>query len=309
MSTDNEAIDMQIQADTHVAESATTQVSSGLLDNLSEDLRNEPSLQSFKDVNDIAKSYVHSQRMLGNSIRIPSKEAGADQMNEFYQKLQNVPGVVKLPEEGNDEQLASFYNKLGRPETPDGYDVMNAVQGLQVNEEAAKEFSNFAHKANLTKDQAQQTMAYYASLVEQDQAMQNQIIDQEVEQAQNVLQRKWGEQFDERLASAKSALRHYANEFGADIDQIINGPMGRDATFIGIMSDIGRSLQEKGSIQGAHARSNIPTPEEAQSTINDVLANKEHPYWNPSDPRHKEASAKVTNLYEIVAKATGGKKF
>jgi hypothetical protein len=67
------------------------------IDSLPEDLRSEPSLADFKDLSGLAKSYVSAQKMLGSSVRIPTEEASPEAREEFYSKLQSVPGVVRIP--------------------------------------------------------------------------------------------------------------------------------------------------------------------------------------------------------------------
>ena len=62
---------------------------------LSDDLKNDPTLSNFKDVESLAKTVVHQQKVLGSGIPIPK----------------------------TDEEKMEVYNKLGRPETADKYEV------------------------------------------------------------------------------------------------------------------------------------------------------------------------------------------
>ena len=64
-----------------------------------EDLQNDPSLANIQDVASLAKGYVHAQHMVGaDKVAIPTRET-------------------------TPEELDAFYNKLGRPESVDGYEV------------------------------------------------------------------------------------------------------------------------------------------------------------------------------------------
>ena len=65
---------------------------------LPEGLRAEPSLQTFDSVDKLAKSYV-------NAV----KKIGGDPAN-----------LVSIPQDG--ESWDNFYNQMGRPETPEGYE-------------------------------------------------------------------------------------------------------------------------------------------------------------------------------------------
>ena len=66
-----------------------------LRNNLPDDLRNDPTLQNYKDVESLAKTVVHQQKMIGNRIPLPK----------------------------TDEEKAELYGKLGRPDSPDKYQV------------------------------------------------------------------------------------------------------------------------------------------------------------------------------------------
>ena len=89
-----------VQVTPEVTEQSTPEVQSTLSeisnwrDSLAEDLRSEPSLKDFKDINSLAKSHVSAQKMLGGSIRIPGEDASDEARQEFYSKLSNVEGVV-----------------------------------------------------------------------------------------------------------------------------------------------------------------------------------------------------------------------
>ena len=77
----------------------TTEAPARFIDSLAEDVRNEPSLQNIQDVDQLAKGYVHAQRKVGaDKIPLPNKHATDDDWNQFY-------------------------SRLGRPDTPEGYEV------------------------------------------------------------------------------------------------------------------------------------------------------------------------------------------
>ena len=64
-------------------------------DTLPEELKNDPTLQNINDVESLAKTAVHQQKMIGNRIPMPK----------------------------NDEEKAELYSKLGRPDEPKNYEV------------------------------------------------------------------------------------------------------------------------------------------------------------------------------------------
>ena len=64
---------------------------------LSEDMKGHPTIQKFQDVASLAQSYLEAQKLIG-----------ADK-------------IVKPGKDATPEQMAEFYNALGRPENVDGY--------------------------------------------------------------------------------------------------------------------------------------------------------------------------------------------
>ena len=61
---------------------------------LPDELKNDATLQNFKDVESLAKTVVHQQKVLGSRIPIPK----------------------------TDEERSELYTKLGRPESGEAYD-------------------------------------------------------------------------------------------------------------------------------------------------------------------------------------------
>jgi hypothetical protein len=124
-----------------------------------------------------------------------------------YQNLEKVFGAdkagrtVMLPKDANDKAaIDAIYDKLGRPKSPDGYqiDLPNGADPGFAN--AAR---GWFHKAGLTADQAKAVTESYKAL-ELDAVQRVQ-----TEHAQQVegLQKEWGAQFDRKVEVAKAALK------------------------------------------------------------------------------------------------------
>jgi len=57
-------------------------------DSLGEEFKGNPIFKNFQDVNGLAKSYMHAQRMIGaDKVAIPGKHATDAERLEVYQKL------------------------------------------------------------------------------------------------------------------------------------------------------------------------------------------------------------------------------
>ena len=86
------------------------------------------------DLNKITEGYRNLEAHASQSLRLPGENATADDWNAFYQKL-------------------------GRPENADGYQLKlnteSVPEGFPYDEKSAIEFRNWAHEAGLTPRQAQ----------------------------------------------------------------------------------------------------------------------------------------------------------
>ena len=282
-----------------VAENATTEpvLGSGTanaFDSLSEDLR--AGLGDIKDVEGLAKSYVNAQRMIGNSIRIPSEDAGEEAIKEFYQRLADVPGVTQLPDFDSGEGVDHFYNKLGRPESADKYHF-ETPEGIELDSDATVEFSQMAHKIGLTQKQANELVAYEVERM----SRYNEQIAKDSENAQRLLQQKWGADYENRMAGAKQVLQKYAGEYPDAVNSILNSSAANNPAVVAMLSDLYGSLQETGAILPEESRIHYgTTPDEAMAQIKEIMENKAHPYHNDKDREHQAAVLKVHKLYSAA---------
>jgi hypothetical protein len=139
--------------------------------------------ERFDSLGDVFKTYLETDTEIGRRVRIPN-------------------------EDSSPEDVARFYSKLGRPESPDGYQPQDTEdQGLK---ELMDNFLGSAHKANLTTgqfDALQESLVQtYADLAEKGHqalasAAQAQR-DQWVSQAKESL----GDEFDAVVGQAREAV-------------------------------------------------------------------------------------------------------
>jgi hypothetical protein len=266
----------------------------GFLGSLNEDLRAEASLQDFSDVNGLAKSYVAGQRMLGSSIRIPGEDSGEDTRNEFYNKVQTIDGIVRLPSDSNDKDgWGNIYNKLGRPADATGYQL-DLPEGMNVNEGML----SMAHELGLNNAQVNK-------YIEFESAQTAQINEANVlnrASSESALKQSWGADYNNRMDGAKAAIRTYSDKYPDAVNELINGPAGNNPALLNMLSDLYGGLQEKGIINDTTASSvqyGMST-EEALDQIKEIRSNREHPAFDVSHPGHKSAAAKVQQLYGIA---------
>lgn len=171
------------------AGATSTEWTSGLNDELKGYVQNK----GFKDPSAVLDSYRNLERLMG----APRER------------------ILKLPENMEDQvALNEIYSRLGRPESPEGYQIDVPKEGGDP--EFAKWAKEMFHKQGLTKAQAAQivkgwneyTQGYQKSA---DERMQKAAIQQEGE-----LKKAWGAAHDQNVNIAKRA----AIEFGFKPNEI-----------------------------------------------------------------------------------------
>ena len=124
----------EVQSETTINEQAPVETQS-FVDTLPEDIRSESSLQNFTDAGQLAKSYIHAQRMVGaDKMPVPTKNFTDDDWKETF-------------------------TKLGVPASPDKYDVnYNLQEG--ATDQPVKDFISHAHTLGLLPQQLQGVLDY-----------------------------------------------------------------------------------------------------------------------------------------------------
>lgn len=269
------------------------------LDTVGEEFRAHPSLQDFKDVDGLAKSYVNAQQLIGSSVRIPGQDASEEALSDFYGKLSEVQGVVKLPTEGNQAEIDAFYNKLGRPEQASDYQL----EGLETaaGAEIAGQFQELAHKLGLNQQQAAALVDYEMSLMPNPEQQQEQA--QEVyESSVSTLEKVWGEDFDNRLEGANAVWDQFEGqhpEAMAELRQVA----GNNPALAVMMSELAKSYNETGALVGEHKISFGVSPQEAQNKISEKRGDRGfmEAYNDGRHPGHANAVEDLARLYKLAA--------
>lgn len=256
-------------------------------DHISEEFRDN--LGDIKDLDSLAKGYIHSQKMIGNSVRIPGEDASQEAVTEFYNKLQSIPGVVKIPGEGED--FTAFFNKLGRPESSDKY----SFKDTQLQE--LDNFKEAAFEAGLTNEQADKLLKFYESSVLEPNQFD---MEQSREDGEKVLKEKWGADYQARMDGAKLSAAKYSEKYPEAMQDLVNGPAGNNPAFIEILSDIARNMSESEVVKGLAKAQYGMSSEEALDKLQEIKSNSNHAYWDTKNPGHSAAVSKVQQLTRLA---------
>ena len=225
---------------------------------LPEELRADPALKDFKDAGSLAKSYKEMVAYRGQSIRVPTKDAGDQVRQEFLTTLrERVPELVPRSDE------ASLWAALGRPKEATEY---APPEGVALAEEALAALRKEAGEEGLTRSQfAARAKRLASALQERDQAATQAVAD---------LKAEWGAAYDERLAQvrgvldtlqAPQALRDAAAK--GQIDKATANMLFRAAKTLGTQP---REVGRQGGTGGA---AGSLTPAEAQAKVKELMRN------------------------------------
>ena len=237
---------------------------------LSEDLKNDPTLSNFKDVESLAKTVVHQQKVLGSRIPLPK----------------------------TDEERNELYNKLGRPETADKYEVTipNDMEHFMPKEDISQ-FKNVAHKIGLNNEQVNALMEFQVSATKNAMDNQGNVLNQEKEQSTEALKKEWGYEYDKNVRAAQRALNVYGDN---ELQKLLSETSaGNNPAVIKFLATIGKEVTEDMAQNTTNNRL-ATSPLDAKEEINNVMADSKHAYFDPSHPNHNIAVEKMRQLHEKV---------
>jgi uncharacterized protein YoaH (UPF0181 family) len=241
-----------------------------------EELREHPSLSPIKDVENLARSYVNAQRLIG-----------ADK--------------IPVPVNPTDEDLDNIYNRLGRPETVDGYEI--AVDGNVVTEDVAKSYADIAHKLRLTPDQASGIMDYYRSMASQASEVTAEAETQQRSQTEMSLRKEWGDDFDARIEDAGKIAQQFGGGELLEMKLADGTKVGNHPDFIKAfakMAEFRQSVTSEDTVSDAPS-SSIVTRQSAQQELDAIMNDKSHVYWDRKNVIGRQAAIeRVQDLMGVL---------
>ena len=244
------------------------------LNMIPEELRQHPSISPIKDVENLARSYVNAQRLIG-----------ADK--------------IAIPVNPTDEDLDRIYDRLGRPETPKDYGF--DVDGNVITEELAANYADVAHKLRLTPDQAKGVLDYYRSTVEQEGAQSLELAEVAKEQTVQSLRQEWGRAFDQKVEAAARVAQEFADPEMFNITLADGSKLGDNAEFIKAfakIADFRQSVTSEDTV-AEMSQSSVMTPATAQAEIDAIMNDKSHAYWDRKNPiARQKAVERMQHLME-----------
>jgi len=268
-------------------------------DGLPDEIKASPALANFEDISQVAKAFVDMKSYQGNSISIPGEDAGDEQRQQFVEKLiEKAPNVMLRPDLDNPEQSRDFYRTMGMPDKSDGYgvpEIKDLPEGVNQDSERLDFFREIAHKAGLTKGQFDKIMS---EVITQDISTATSTLESQKAEMES-LKQEWGAATDDRLGQALGLM-----EKTKAPDHLIEAMKNNQlpADIIKWAHSLAVSIGQEGTNLGNSDLSNngaALTPQEAQDKIDEIYANKDHPF-------HKGDPAAMKRMVDLVAAKNPG---
>jgi hypothetical protein len=256
-------------------------------------LAGNPQFDKFESPADLAKSYAELEHYRGSSIRIPSSEAGEEQLNEFTEKLLQVPGVTRIPAEDDKAGWDNIYQQLGRPGEAKGY-KFDEVEGFS-DPEAEGELKALAHELGLSNTQAAAIHKHLATNIATESSAQAEV----AEKSMAELKGEWGQAFEHKMGQAQIAAAQLEKQVPGISEYFDNmAAKGMDANMIRLMDVVSGLMSETGAVPSAPSVG--VTREEARAKLQDIRDNPNHPANNDMDPQYENARKEVIKLYKAA---------
>lgn len=224
--------------------------------------------------------------------------------NKLLNERGDPNSIIAPKPDAKPEEWDAFFNKLGRPESPDKYEFKHP-EGVTVDADLEKLGRNIFHNLGATPAKAQAAMDMWNKAV-----MEKTAANAEAERVANEtelgeLAKTWGADLDKNKAAGERVMK--ALGLDAKFMEKIEGQIG-SAAVVELLAKIGRKSDE-GSFKGGDTPPGDPenvdlmTAEQAQAKITQLQNDTEFQkrYTNKQDPGHAEALAKMEKLF---AKAT-----
>ena len=248
---------------------------------LPEEFKEDAAVNKFKEPVELVKAYKEAQSFIGQSIRIPSENAGEADINAFREKLKTkIPSLVDAKDE---KGLARAF---GVPEKAEEYTISEEAK---FSEAETKAFRERAQALGLSKKQAD--VALKAELEARTKAATA------VKENLAAVEKEWGAGTKERL----DKIATVAERFGFDkewVQGVRDGkvPLNALNPFYKMMSAIGAEGGELG--KNNSSTSSKPTPEEAERQLAELSKNPA--FLNPKDPTHQHLQKEFMRLVALT---------
>jgi hypothetical protein len=259
-------------------------------DSLPDDLKDHSSLKDVKDVSGLAKQFVDTLSAQGQMIRVPGPDAGDEAWSNFHNKLtEKVPTLIPTPDPDNPELMKALFKRMGAPEAPTGYEHPEGIDPTQM-----ADFANLAHQLGITKSQYGKIVGAFAEATKKDKEAAADKYATEV----RALKQEWGIVYEDNIQLVDAVLK------GTGAPPEVMEAAASKTMSPGMQKwlfEVGKQLGTEGiNFQKDESTTRL-APSEALARANEIMADREGPYWDGAHPQHKEYVQRVIKLRQAAA--------
>ena len=221
---------------------------------LPDDLRSDASLKDIKNVSELAKSFIHAQKMVGaEKFVVPGKDA-------------------------TDDDWGKVYNQLGRPKDAESYGLKpreGVAEGI-ISKEGVDGYAQFAHSKGFNTKQANAGLDFYTDMKIAEQAAKQEATDQRNAANIESLKTEFGNSFDKNVQIASSLVNNLKNgdELRQEIDK---AGLGTSPVVIKALVELASHFGEdrlEGLDKMNSGSAGSLTPEQAAEELSELDKNK-----------------------------------
>jgi len=225
------------------------------------DVANDEVWKSVPDVKTLTKSYADAVKYNVGAVKMPGKDA-------------------------TPEDWSSFYKKLGRPESAEGYVLNERLK----DDAAAQQMRGVAHSAGLTPQQWETISSGWTRITDEGVKTQAAKRDQVVGE----LQGEWGAAFDRKIGLVQRTIRTFGGE--ETFEELSRNPIGNSKGFLMMMAQLAEAMAEEeligGEVEG------VTSKEDAKAELDTLTASQV--YLKADVAGHDQAVKRAKQLFEIV---------
>ena len=260
----------QVSAETQTTTLTPETVITDWKANLSDEIRADKSLENIKDIEGLAKSYVHAQKLVGSDkIPVPNKFA-------------------------TDKDWDAVYEKLGRPADATGYKY-DLPEDQKIDEASLKNFSDQAHKLGLLPGQANGMVKFYNEMTAASLQESETTAVAAREASSSELKKEWGQAFDQKISQAANLAKSVGASELFNTNMADGTKLGDNPIMIKAFAELAGKMGEDNITQSSGPT--FQTPAQLEKDIGE-LTMPGSAYWDKNHPNHKLAVEEVLALRE-----------
>jgi len=245
--------DTEVNTGTDAGADKGDQAASSWREGLPEDLRGNPSLAKFENPEDVYRSYVNLQGLVGRKRAMPAEDAPKAEWD-------------------------AFYSDMGRPETPESYQLPKPVDIPEeyYRDDLATEFRTWAHEAGLNQKQVEVIYGKYLEKSKAEIEGGLAAIENARKDAETELRKEWGESYQTNLDLANRVIRECGDDkVRASLEA--GDPIWNNPNLARFLAKIGQSMSESSFVKGTGADSGDLEAKLADIARNPALLDSKHP--------------------------------